>query len=210
MSEFFSTIWSELGDLISFFATVALLQNVILTTGFGSSLMIHSVRKPKTIWLLTGILTAFSVLTVVIAFPLDWIFGTEETNLWRPFMVIAITVVLYVAAYLLLKHFAPTFHKKVERLLPLAAFNNLVTGIALVCNTHHIAEDMGLGGNIGLAVGACLSFGVLTWLVAEGVERMDNPDMPEAFRGMPAILVYVGILAMALMGFASESSFIHL
>lgn len=210
MSEFFSAVWSELSDLVSFFMTVALLQNVILTTGFGSSLMIHTVRKPKTIWLLTGILTAFSVLTVVIAYPLDRIFGTEETNLWRPFMVIAITVVLYLVSYPLLKHVTPTFHKKVERLLPMAAFNNLVTGIALVCNTHHIAEDMGLGGNVGLAIGACLSFGVLTWLVAEGVERMDNPDMPEAFRGMPAILVYVGILAMALMGFASESSFIHL
>ncbi len=210
MSEFFSTIWSELGDLVSFFVTVALLQNVILTTGFGSSLMIREVRKPKTIWLFTGVLAAFSVLTIVIAYPLDRWLGTEETNLWRPLMVVAITVALYLAAYPLLKKFAPDLHKKVERLLPMAAFNNLVTGIALVCNTHHIAEDMGLGGNVGLAIGACLSFGVLTWLVAEGVERMDNPDMPEAFRGMPSILLYVGILAMALMGFASESSFIHL
>lgn len=210
MSEFFSTIGAELGDLLSFFVTVALLQNVILTTGFGSSLMIHTVRKPKTIWLFTGILAVFSVLTVAIAYPLDRLFGTEETNLWRPLMVVAVTVVLYLGSYPLLKKFAPAFHKKVERMLPMAAFNNLVTGIALVCNTHHIAEDIGLGGNIGLAIGACLSFGVLTWLVAEGVERMDNPDMPEAFRGMPAILVYVGILALALMGFASDSSFIHL
>ena len=196
--------------MLSFFVTVALLQNVILTTGFGSSLMIREVRKPKTIWLFTGVLTGFSVLTVTIAYPIDYLVGTEEDNLWRPFIVIAITVALYLAAYPLLKKFAPTLHKKVERMLPMAAFNNLVTGIALVCNTHHIAEDIGLGGNIGLAIGACLSFGVLTWLVAEGVERMDNPDMPEAFRGMPAILVYVGILAMALMGFASDSSFILL
>ncbi|MBE6807629.1 MAG: hypothetical protein E7527_06480 [Ruminococcaceae bacterium] len=209
MSEFFAFIGEELGDLISFFFTVAILQNVILTTGFGSSLMIREVRKPKTIWLFTGLLTGFSVLTIVIAYPLDQWLGSEETNLWRPFMIIAITVVLYVAAYLLLKAFAPTFHNKVERMLPMAAFNNLVTGIALVCNTHHIGEDMGLGGNVGLAIGACLSFGVLTWLVAEGVERMDNPDMPEAFRGMPSILLYVGILAMALMGFASDSSFIN-
>ena len=208
MSEFFLSIWSELKELIAFFVTVVLLQNVIMTTGFGSSLMLHTVRKPKTIWMLTGILTAFSVLTILIAYPLDQMLGTEETNLWRPFMIIAITVVLYLVAYPLLKKYTPNFHRKIARLLPLAAFNNLVTGITLVCNTHHIADDMGLGGNIGLAICACLSFGVLSWLVAEGVERMDNPDMPEAFRGMPAILVYVGILAMALMSFASESSFI--
>lgn len=208
MSEFFSAILTELGDMLSFFVMVALLQNVILTTGFGSSLMIHTIRKPKVIWLLTGILTAFSVLTVIIAYPLDALLGTEETNLWRPLMLVAITAALYLTAYPLLKKFLPDFHRKVARLLPMAAFNNLVTGIALVCNTHHIAEDMGLGGNVGLAIGACLSFGVLSWLVAEGVERMDNPDMPEAFRGMPSILLYVGILALALMGFSSDSSFI--
>ena len=42
-------------------------------------------------------------------------------------------------------------------------------------------------------------------LTAEGIERMDNPDMPEAFRGMPSTLLYVGLLALALMGFASGS-----
>ncbi len=208
MSELLKTVASELSDLVSFFVTVALLQNIILTTGFGSSLMLHIVRKPKSIWLFTGLLTVFSVVTVLLAYPVDLLLGTEETNLWRPFFLILITAVLYVAAQLLLKRYAPTFHSRIARMLPMVAFNNLVTGIALVCNTHHIAEEMGLGGNVGLAVGACLSFGVLIWLTVEGMERMDNPAMPEAFRGMPAILVYVGILALALMGFSSGSSFV--
>ena len=96
----------------------------------------------------------------------------------------------------------PRFYNRISRLLPMAALNNLVTGIALVCNAHF---GTNLAGNIGLAVGSSLSFGLITWLVAEGVERMDNPDMPEAFRGMPSTLLYVGLLALALMGFASES-----
>ena len=87
----------------------------------------------------------------------------------------------------------------------MAAFNNLVTGIALISNAHFAA---GLGGNIGLAIGSCLSFGMLTWLTAEGIERMDNPDMPEAFRGAPSTLLYVGLLALALMGFISNFSLI--
>ena len=90
-------------------------------------------------------------------------------------------------------------------MLPMAAFNNLVTGIALVSNAHFSA---GLGGNIGLAIGSCLSFGILTWLTAEGIERMDNPDMPEAFRGMPSTLVYVGLLGLAIMGFVNTFTLI--
>lgn len=205
MSEFFSMLWSEIKDLLSFFVTVALLQNVILTTGFGSSVMLHMVRKPKNIWLFSGVLGVFSTLTVIIAYPLDLAFGTEMTNLWRPFMMIAITVVLYVAANLLLQWLAPNFYTRVSRMLPMAAFNNLVTGIALICNAHF---SVNLGGNIGLAIGSCLSFGILTWLTAEGIERMDNPDMPEAFRGMPSTLVYVGLLGLALMGFVNTFTLI--
>jgi len=202
MSDFFATVWSELRDLLGFFVTVTLLQNVILSTGFGSSVMLHMVRKPKNIWLFSGILAVFTTLTVIIAYPLDRLIGTEIQNYWRPTMMIGITVVLYVAATLLLQWLAPKFYSRVSRLLPMAAFNNLVTGVALVCNLHFPA---GLGGNIGLAIGSALSFGTLTWLTAEGIERMDNPDMPEAFRGMPSTLVYLGILALALMGFTGFS-----
>ena len=205
MKEFLMNIHPNLAEMLSFFVSVALLQNIILTTGFGSSIMIHMVKKPKSIWLFSGILGFFSVLTVVIAYPLDQYFGTDATNFWRPFMMVAITVVLYIAVTLLLKWLLPNFYSRISRLLPMAAFNNLVTGIALVCNAHF---GTNLAGNVGLAVGSCLSFGILTWLTAEGMERMDNPDMPEAFRGMPSTLLYVGLLALALMGFVSDLSLI--
>lgn len=205
MSELLQTIGTELQELLSFFVTVALLQNIVLTTGFGSSVMLHIVRKPKNIWLLSGIMAVFSVLTVLIAYPLDQHFGTTMTNFWRPFMMVGITAVLYILGTLLLRWLFPTFYSRASRLLPMAAFNNLVTGIALVSNAHFSA---GLSGNVGLAIGACLGFGILTWLTAEGIERLDNPDMPEAFRGMPSTLVYIGLLALAMMGFTSTFSFI--
>ncbi|MBR2319615.1 MAG: hypothetical protein IKA50_02355 [Clostridia bacterium] len=202
MKEFLMSIHPDLAELMSFFVSIALLENVILTTGFGSSVMLHMVKKPKSIWLFSAIMGVFSVLTVTIAYPLDKYFGTDMNNVWRPFMMVAITIILYIVFSLVLMFALPKFYQRVSRLMPMAAFNNLVTGIALVCNTHFGA---GLAGNIGLAIGSCLSFGILTWLTAEGIERMDNPDMPEAFRGTPSTLLYVGLLALALMGFASDS-----
>lgn len=205
MSDFLASIHPDLAELLSFFVSVALLQNVILTTGFGSSIMLHMVKKPKSIWLFSAILGVFSVLTVAVAYPLDQYFGTAANNYWRPLMMVSITVVLYVVISLLLQWLLPDFYHRVSRLLPMAAFNNLVTGIALVCNAHF---GTNLAGNIGLAIGSALSFGILTWLTAEGMERMDNPDMPEAFRGAPSTLLYVGLLALALMGFVSNLTLI--
>lgn len=202
MRDFLSALPPALAEFLAYFLPVALLQSVILNFGFGSSIMLHMVKKPKTIWLFSAILGVFSLLTVLIAYPIDHLlFETDMTNVWRPFMVVAITAVLYVLLSLLLQWLTPNFYHRVGRLLPMAAFNNLVTGIALICNAHF---DTTLVGNVGMALGSALSFGLITWLTAEGIERMDNPDMPEAFRGAPSTLLYVGLLALALMGFVSE------
>lgn len=201
MSHFFLTLYRELSDLFSFFVTIALLQNIVLTTGFGSSAVLYLVRKPKNIWLFSVLLTVFSVLTVLIAYPLDKLCGTAITNVWRPLMMVGITSVLYVAVNLIIQKRFPDWQTRLGSLLPMAAFNNLVIGIALVSNVQFSAE---LGGLLGLAVGSCLAFVLIAWLTVEGIERLDNPDMPAAFRGMPATLVYIGLVALALMGFTSD------
>lgn len=176
-----------------FLLATAFIQSLVLTTGFGSSIMLRIVRRPGDIWLFGGFMTAFSVLTVLIAYPLDSLIGTgQAAKLLRPLMMVAIAAVLYALVSFWLHRSLPSVYRRVSRLLPLAAFNNLVIGIALIIN-HQFA--LGLSGAVGLSLGACLGFVLLTWLTAEGMERMDNPDMPQAFRGMPATLVYLGILA---------------
>ncbi len=205
MSEFFTAVYDGFRELLSFFITIALLQNIVLTTGFGSSSVLRVARKPRTVWLFSAMLTVFSVLTVVIAYPLDKLLGTAITNFWRPLMLLGITAMLYILAVLLLHRFTPSFYARVSHSMPLAAFNSLVVGIALVSNVQFAST---LVGTIGLAVGACLGFALLTFIVDEGIERLDNPDMPDAFRGMPSTLVYIGILALAMMGFTSDFSLI--
>ena len=205
MSNFFASVYEGAKELLSFFVTIALLQNIVLTTGFGSSSVLRVVRKPRNVWMFSAMLTVFCVLTVVIAFPLDRLFGVAVTNFWRPLMLIGITALLYILAVLLLKQFLPSLYARISRTMPLAAFNSLIVGVALVANVQFTST---ISGIIGLAVGACLGFTLLTFIVDEGIERLDNPDMPDAFRGMPATLVYIGILALALMGFTSDFSLI--
>ena len=98
MSNFFASVYEGAKELLSFFVTIALLQNIVLTTGFGSSSVLRVVRKPRNVWMFSAMLTVFCVLTVVIAFPLDRLFGVAVTNFWRPLMLIGITALLYILA----------------------------------------------------------------------------------------------------------------
>ena len=195
-------------DMLFTLLVAALIQNLVLTTGFGTSIMLRIVRRPRDIWIFSGLLAVFSVLTVLLFYPVDALiasrFGTGWwVKIYRPVIVILIAAMLYLLAALLVKRFLPRLFGRIQRLLPLAAFNNVVGGGALVVN-HQVRVE--LLPAVGLALGSCLGFLLLSWLTAEGMERLDNPDMPAAFRGLPATLVYLGLLALALMGFTPAFS----
>lgn len=49
-----------LSDLLLYLLAAAFIQNFILTTGFGSSIMLRIVRRPKDILLFSGLLAGFS------------------------------------------------------------------------------------------------------------------------------------------------------
>ncbi len=190
---------SAFGQMMLFLLVTALVQNLVLTTGFGTSIMLRVIRRPGDIWVFGGLLTGFSVLTVLAFYPLDRLLGTGwAVKMLRPAVIIVIAAGWYLAVTLVTRRWMPEFYQRTHRLMPLAALNNVVVGIALVINYQF---EVGILSAVGLALGSCGGFLLLSWLTAEGMERLDNPDMPHSFRGLPATLVYMGILALALMGF---------
>lgn len=194
-----------MSDFFIFFLAAAVLQNVVLMTGFGSSVLIRITRKRTNIIPFFLLLCLFATLTMLIFYPVDMLIGTDVLSKWvRPLLIMLITSLLYIITVLILQR-QKRLYSRIGRLLPATAFNNLVIGIALIAN-HQFA--LTLLGALGLSLGACVGFFILSWLTAEGMERLDNPDVPGAFRGLPSILIYLGILAMSLMGFSGSISMI--
>ncbi|MBQ3259227.1 MAG: hypothetical protein IJA68_01760 [Clostridia bacterium] len=190
---------NSFGKMLLWLLVAATMQNLPLTTGLGVSSMLKVVRRPRQRNLFLLLLVPFSVVTTALFFPLDK--AVPVTWVWlifRPVCIVAITVILYVVASLLLVRFASDWYRHVKHLLPLAAFNNLVVGVAMVVNYQ---TSMDFFSAVGLALGSALGFVLLSAITAEGISRIDNPDTPPAFRGLPATLLYVGLLSLALMGF---------
>lgn len=193
-----------IGNLLTYLLTAATLENVVLSTGFGSSLLLRVVRRQRDFLLFGLLLCGFSVLTTLLMFPLDiWLGKTWTVKLLRPLIIIGVTSLLYIIAVFVVRRFFSRHYARLVRLLPLAAFNNLVVVIALIIN-HQFA--LTLLEALSYSLGACLGFMLLTWLVAEAMDRMDHSDVPKAFRGMPTTFLYLGILAMALLGTSSSYS----
>jgi Na+-translocating ferredoxin:NAD+ oxidoreductase RnfA subunit len=81
----------------------------------------------------------------------------------------------------------------------------VVIGVSLLINYQ---VSVSFFPAVGIAAGGAVGFVILSALTAEAVERLDNPDIPRAFRGLPATLVYLGLLALALMGFKANLNLI--
>lgn len=184
----------------------ALIQNFVLTTGFGSSLSVRLSRRPSALLAFGGLLTVFSVACVLVVYPLDAAIGTGPmAKLLRPLVIVAVVSVLYAVFYGVLKLIRHPVAAQVRKMLPTAAFNNLTVGVLLIVN-HQFA--LPLGSAVALSVGAAVGFTVLSQLIGYLRTRLDHPSIPVAFRGLPILLVSLGLVALGLMGFSSSLALI--
>ena len=192
-------------DMLLFFLFVATTQNLVLTTGFGASSMIKLVRRPGQLFRFGVLLLLFSVLTTALFFPIDALLpDTWFARMVRPLILLLLTGLLYLGCTAFLSRSAEQY-RPFRSILPLAAFNNVVIGVSLLINYQ---VSVSFFPAIGIAARGAVGFVLLSALTAEAVERLDNPDIPRAFRGLPATLVYLGLLALALMGFKANLNLI--
>ena len=181
------------------FLIAATMQNLVLTAGFDSSVMLKINRNPRQLLRFSVLVLCFSVITTAIFYPIDRLLAaTWWVRMLRPIIIVCIVCLLYLLAIVVLSRFE-TLYRRVRHLLPLAIFNNLIVGVALLLN---LQVSVSFLPALALAAGAAVGFGCLSAMTAEAMERMDNPEIPSSFRGLPATLVYLGLLALALMGFS--------
>lgn len=75
--------------------------------------------------------------------------------------------------------------------------NSLVLGVTIVATM----EAATLSGAVGLALGGGIGFFLVTTLLSAVQRQLRIADIPEAFRGVPATFVTVGLIALAFLAF---------
>lgn len=188
-----------MSEMITWLLATALFQNVLLTTGFGTSMLLRVLNRRSDVWKFGGILSFFLIATVMIDYPVDrWLGLSAEAKMLRPVVMVLIAAVLYCVVTFAIATISVPFYKKIKPYIGPAAFNNLTIGLAMIAN-HRVS--LSFLGTLGLAVGTCLGFMLLGWLTLEGRARMNNVVIPSAWRGVPVTLLFLGIVALAFLGF---------
>ena len=178
-------------------------QNAVFTRALGVSRLVQLVGDDRTSSWLFGMQLC---ITQVLVTPFAWYAGSRIAPLanraqLRPLVYIASIAVVCVLEHAVLWLAKGLPHRSaLLRIVPLAGLNSCVRTV-LVERT----QSFTLGQSLGFGLGSGLGYVLAVLLVTEARHRLRSKAIPEAFRGLPITLVYIGVLALAIYGFTGHS-----
>ena len=121
--------------------------------------------------------------------------------LW-PLAAALITAVVFIAVFVITVKIAPYDRvTSAARQLPFAAFNTFVSGVILLeASAQYSFWEM-----LVFTLGSNLGYIISNGLLREGNRRLQNSDVPAAFRGLPIRLLYLSALAVAFYALTGHS-----
>ena len=149
-------------------------------------------------------ISGFSVVTSALCAAIDSFYVKEQPS----YAVRAIVYGIVLAAvYAVVAVFARLIFRASDKFLGtlgIAAFNTLVFAIPHINNSAAYS----FAGSIGSGLGAGLAFIVAAALINKGSQLIaENEDIPEVFKGTPAMFFYVALISLAFAGFSDTNLF---
>ena len=77
-----------------------------------------------------------------------------------------------------------------------SALNSVVLGSVLLSTSY----GLDLAGVIGFGLGSGIGYTLAVWMLRVAAPRLRSKAIPKSFRGFPAMLIYIGVLSLAVYG----------
>ena len=119
-----------------------------------------------------------------------------------PILYVAVVSVLYIVTLVLIWRFFPKLFRNIRKYVHLSVFNCSVIGALFLCSV----QGADIFTYIGYGFGTGIGFLLASYLLYIAADRLNSPLVPAAFRGFPIMLVYVGILSLALYAFTGYTT----
>ena len=198
-----SAVMNAIGVAFAYAVLALFAQNAIFTRGLGVSRLIQLVGDERTSsWWFALMLCITQVLVApLVYFAGSFIAPLPNRAQLRPVMYLTCIAAVCLFELLVLKLAKGPRSGQLIRILPVAAVNSGVLGTVLVERTQSFTLEQSLGFGLGSGLGYLLA----VMLVTEAQNRLRSRAIPEAFRGLPITLIYIGVLALAIYGFTGHS-----
>ncbi len=179
--------------------SAALVNNVVLSRFLGLCPFLGVSKKTSTaVGMGSAVIAVIAASSFVTFLVNRYILESLGLEYLRTIVFILIIAALVQAVEIVLKKKLPSLYKALGVYLPLITTNCAVLGVAI--DSAQKGHD--LVNTMIYSVGTAVGFLVAIVIMAGIRERIEHNDIPEAFKGMPIVLVTAGLMAIAFVGFS--------
>lgn len=188
---------SIFGSLFSAALFACLFQNLIFSGGYGADEAIRMAAKPRQLYPLSMFIVFLSTTVSLVCVGLEQIPAVRALNTFLHALIfVGVLIVLYLLTLLFVLLVFKAKRRTVRR-LGIAAFNTLVLAVPFI----NYRAAFGIYEALGSGIGAGLAFIIAVLLINFGLRSIAaNESIPAAFKGTPAVFIYVAILSLAFTG----------
>ncbi len=190
-------------NIVSAALVAIFVQNLVLERALGANVLLYASRN-KTHCI--GFAVAITYVTTVSS-PLVWVLDTllgenEYYGIFMPILYVLVIAFIYIVSLVVIWRFFPPLFRSLKKYVHLSVFNCSVIGSLFLCSQQ--------GGDIftyiGYGFGTGVGFLLAAYLLYVAADRLNSSLVPAAFRGYPIMIVYVGILSLALYAFTGYTT----
>ena len=178
-------------------------QNSIFERALGINVLLYASRKREHLLGFFAAITYTTTISSAIIWFFDGLFAENEYySIFMPILYVAVVSVLYILTLVLIWRFFPKLFRNIRKYVHLSVFNCSVIGALFLCSI----QGSDIFTYIGYGFGTGIGFLLAAYLLYIAADRLNSPLVPAAFRGFPIMLVYVGILSLALYAFTGYTT----
>ncbi len=179
--------------------SAALVNNVVLSRFLGLCPFLGVSKKTSTAVGMGSAVIAVITLSSAITYVINKLILVKFDLVYlRTIVFILIIAALVQAVEIILKKKIPSLYNALGVYLPLITTNCAVLGVAI----DSAQKGYGFAETMIYSVGTAVGF-LIAIVIMSGIrERIEDNNIPEAFKGMPIVLVTAGLMAMAFVGFS--------
>lgn len=178
--------------------TAALVNNFVLSQFMGICPFLGVSKKVETAAGMGGavvfVITIASLCTSILY---NYLLVPAQLEYLNMIVFILVIAALVQFVEMVLKKMMPALYKSLGVYLPLITTNCAVLGVALLS----VQNEYGVLESVVNGIGASLGFLLAIVLMAGIREKLENSNIPEAFKGTPIVLITAGLMAIAFCGF---------
>ncbi len=182
-----------------------LLQNLVFNGGFGMSEAVRIATKPKEFLPLAFTVAFFTGTTAAVCSALDLIPKVRGlTTAYHLLIYCAVLAAVYLGFTAVIRYGLKKKNEDIHR-IGMAAVNTLVLAVPMI----NRRAAFGVLESIGLGLGAGLAFVLAVLLIGAGQDQLSqNETIPGAFRGKPALFVYIALVSLGFVGMSGQAMFV--